>query len=311
MKPCLVVTANAVEFAEQISASSDRTIPLALCKSADEARHRYAGEEILFGNPGMIAKVLADLPGVRWVQSTWAGVTPLIEHERRDYRLTGVKGIFGPQMSEFVLGYLLAHELRIAHRMKAQANREWFTGHSGMLAGKRLGIMGTGSIGSHIAGTARAFDMTVAGLSRSGRAAEGFDSVLPASRIDEFLPRCDHLVATLPQTIETDNLLDSNTLSLLPDSAVFINVGRSNVVDDEALIDALETGALAGAVLDVFDDEPLPTDHPLWTAPNLSITAHIAAVSHPSLIVPIFVDNYRRYAAGRPLRHLVDFATGY
>ena len=311
MKPCLIVTASATEFANQIARSVDPSIPCRICVSAKEAAHLYAGEEILLGNPGMIAEILADLPGVRWIQSTWAGVTPLIDHERRDYRLTGVKGIFGPQMSEYVFGYLLAHELRISQRIEAQRNREWLTEYSGMLAGKRLGIMGTGSIGSHIAATARAFDMSVTGLSRSGREADGFDSVLPANRIEEFLPQCDHLVATLPQTPDTDRLLDARTLSLLPDTAVFVNVGRSNVVDDEALIGALESGRLAGAVLDVFDEEPIPAGSPLWRAPNLIITAHIAAVSHPSLIVPIFIDNYRRYIAGEPLRYLVDFDAGY
>ena len=311
MKPCLIVTANAAEFADQIEKSAEPSIPFRVSKSADKARRMYAGEEILLGNPGMIAEILADLPNVRWIQSTWAGVTPLIEHERRDYQLTGVKGIFGPQMSEYVLGYLLAHELRISHRTQAQTNREWFTVHSGMLAGKRLGIMGTGSIGSHIAATAHAFEMSVTGLSRSGRATEGFDSVLPTDRIEEFLPQCDHLVATLPQTAETDRLLDARTLSLLPDTAVFVNVGRSNVVDDEALVEALQSGRLAGAVLDVFDEEPIPADNSLWDTPNLSITAHIAAVSHPSLIAPIFIDNYRRYSAGTSMRYQVDFAAGY
>ena len=311
MKPCLIVTASAAEFASEIRTSADPPIPLRIGKTSGEARRLYAGEEILLGNPAMIAEILADLPDVRWIQSTWAGVTPLIEHARKDYQLTGVKGIFGPQMSEYVLGYLLAHELKIAARTKAQANRDWFTEHSGMLAGKRLGVMGTGSIGSHIARTARAFDMAVTGLSRSGRAAGEFDSVLPVDRIGEFLPQCDHLVSTLPQTAETDDLLDARTLALLPASAVFVNVGRSNVVDDRALVEALQTGRLAGAVLDVFDEEPIPGDSPLWEAPNLSITAHIAAVSHPSLIVPVFLDNYRRFIAGQPLRYLVDFAAGY
>ena len=311
MKPCLIVTANAATFAGEISKTADAPIPLRIAKTPDEARRLYTGEEILLGNPGMIAEIMDDLPDVRWIQSTWAGVTPLIEHERRDYQLTGVKGIFGPQMSEYVLGYLLAHELKITQRAKAQANREWHDGHSGMLVGKRLGIMGTGSIGSHIARTARAFNMSVAGLSRSGRAAEGFDRVFAVDRIDEFLPRCDHLVATLPQTVETNRLLDTSALSLLPDTAVFVNVGRSNVVDDDGLVEVLNSGRLAGAVLDVFDEEPLPADSPLWGAPNLAITAHIAAVSHPSLIVPIFLNNYRRFIAGQPLRYLVDFAAGY
>ena len=115
----------------------------------------------------------------------------------------------------------------------------------------------------------------------------------------------------LPATPDTTHLLDAQALSYLPPHASFINVGRSNVVDDAALIDALRSGRLAGAVLDVFDTEPLPQDSPMWDAPGLTVTAHIAAVSRPSLIVPIFVENYRRYVEQKPLRYLIDIAAGY
>jgi len=311
MKPCLIVTASASEFATQISLIADPDIPVRTCTSADEARRIYDGEEILFGNPGMIAEVFPELAAVKWVQSTWAGVTPLINHACRDYVLTGVKDIFGPQMSEYVLGYLLAHELRVLERTRAQRDRKWFPEHSGTLSGKRLGIMGTGSIGSHVAGTASAFGMTVTGLSRSGQAVAGIETVRTAGQIEEFLSECDYLVSTLPQTPETENILNRHTLSFLPDGAYFINIGRSNVVDDSALIEALESGKLSGAALDVFDEEPVPADSPLWQAPGLSITAHIAAISHPSLIVPIFADNYRRFITGKPLQYVVDFSAGY
>jgi phosphoglycerate dehydrogenase-like enzyme len=311
MKPCLIVTASASEFATPLSRIAEPAIPVRTCTSADEARRKYDGEEILLGNPGMIAEVIAELAAVKWVQSTWAGVTPLIDHARRDYILTGVKGIFGPQMSEYVLGYLLAHELKVVERKQAQRDGVWFAEHSGTLAGKRLGIMGTGSIGNHIANTARAFGMSVTGLSRSGRAIEEIDTVRTTGQVEEFLCECDVLVSTRPQTPETENLLNSHTLSSLPDGAYFVNVGRSNVVDDRALIEALESGKLAGAALDVFDEEPVPAESPLWDAPNLSITAHIAAISHPSLIVPIFVDNYRRFITGKPLQYVVDFSAGY
>jgi phosphoglycerate dehydrogenase-like enzyme len=171
--------------------------------------------------------------------------------------------------------------------------------------------MGTGSIGKHIAHTAGRFGMTVTGLSRSGTPASGFENVTRVSQLHEFLAGIDYLVSALPQTADTDQLLDAKALAELPADAYFINVGRSNVIDDTALINALRSGKLAGAALDVFDEEPLPQDSPLWTAPNLSITAHIAAVSRPSLIVPIFVENYRRFVAGQPLNYVVDFDAGY
>ena len=145
----------------------------------------------------------------------------------------------------------------------------------------------------------------------SGNAAKNFDHVHPRGELESFLAESNYLVSTLPDTPDTNQLLDDKSLALLPDHAYFVNVGRSNVIDDNALIQSLRSGRLAGAALDVFDAEPLPGDSPLWNTPNLAITAHIAAISHPLLIVPIFVDNYRRYLNEQPLNYVIDFDAGY
>lgn len=311
MPACLIVTAAADEYTEELERLADFPIAFKTCTSAEQALREYTDETILFGRPDMVAEILPKMPTVDWVQSTWAGVTPLIEAKRRDYVLTGVKGAFGSQMSEYVIGYLLAHELRVLERMREQQRHSWFKGLSGTIQGKRLGIMGTGSIGQHIAKTASYFDMTVTGLSRSGTPIPGFENVVQTDQLHDFLAEIDYLVAILPNTADTDNLLDAEALRKLPRHAYFINIGRSNVVDDQALIDALENNKLAGAALDVFDEEPIPGDSPLWDTPNLSITAHIAAVSYHSLIVPIFIDNYRRYLNKEPLKYIVDFDAGY
>jgi phosphoglycerate dehydrogenase-like enzyme len=308
---CLIVTATAKEYAEELTRLADTPIPFKACISADEARKEYSDESILFGRPDMIAELLPQMPTVDWVQSTWAGVTPLIEARRRDYVLTGVKDAFGPQMAEYVIGYLLAHELRVLERMRKQQEHNWFKGLSGTVQGKRLGIMGTGSIGHHIATAAKNFDITVTGLSRSGEQKSGFDRVMPSEQLHEFLQEIDYLLAILPHTPDTDNLLDAEALKKLRKHAYFINIGRSNVVDDNALVDALRNKRLAGAALDVFDEEPIPKDSPLWETPNLTITAHIAAVSYPSIIVPIFIENYHRYTNKEPLNYVVDFEAGY
>jgi len=311
MPDCLIVTAIAEKFAEEIDRLTDFAIPVKVCTSPEQALIEYTDESVVFGNPDMIAPILPEMPTVDWVQSSWAGVTPLMEIDRRDYVLTGVKDVFGSQMSEYVIGYLLAHELKVLQRMKAQREHDWFESCSGTLQDKHLSIMGTGSIGQHIAKTARHFGITVAGLSRSGAHAPGFDKVMQADRLHEFLEVTDYLVSTLPQTTDTENLLDATALAKLPAHAYFINVGRSNVVDDNALIDALQNDRLAGAALDVFDEEPVPQHNPLWDAPHLTLTAHVAAISHPLLIVPIFVENYRRYIDKQPLKYVVDFAAGY
>ena len=311
MPDCLLLTAAAEQFAAEIDRIADVPIRLSACVLPEQALNEYRGQPVILGEPGMIATVLDKMPEVEWVQSTWAGVTPLISCERRDYVLTGIKGIFGPQMSEYVLGYLLAHELRVIERASAQLRHDWAAVPSGVLQGKCLGIMGTGSIGQHIAQTASGFGMRVTGLSLSGAAVPGFETVRPVDQLYEFLAEVNYLVSTLPETDATDSLLDTDALDRLPQDAYFINVGRSNVVDDTALIASLRNGNIAGAALDVFDEEPLPHDSPLWATPNLTVTAHIAAVSHPALIVPVFVENYRRFLKGQRLHYVVDFEAGY
>jgi phosphoglycerate dehydrogenase-like enzyme len=307
----MIITSLAEEFAAEVARLSDGDIPVKACATSEQAIAEYTDETALFGNPALIVPVLPNMPTVDWVQSSWAGVTPFISGARRDYVLTGVKDVFGSQMSEYVLGYLLAHELKVLRRMKEQNQHNWFTGYSGSLSGKTLGVMGTGSIGQHIAGTAKQFGMRTIGLSRTGRDAPNFDQVRPVAELHDFLVEIDHLAATLPQTEETDNLLDAKALAALSSNAYIVNVGRSNLIDDDALMSALRDGRLAGAALDVFDEEPIPKDSPLWDTPNLSVTAHIAAISHPLLLVPIFVDNYRRYIRNEPLNYVIDFDAGY
>lgn len=308
---CLIVSNAASEFAAEIARVSREPVTVSACTTVEDALDSYSGQTVLFGNPEMIAKVLPDMPGVDWVQSTWAGITPLLDSDRRDYRLTGVKEVFGAQISEYVIGYLLAHELKVLERMHQQRMGNWFATPSGGLQGKHLGVMGTGSIGAYIARMARQFGVIVTGLSRSGLPSAEFDNVLPVGRLHEFLGDLDYLVSILPKSAGTDRLLDASAFAKLPAHAYLINVGRGNVIDDDALIAALQNKELAGAVLDVFSEEPIAQDSPLWNAPNLSITAHIAAISHPSLIVPIFLENYRRYREKQPLNYVIDFDKGY
>ncbi len=311
MTDCLIVSARADEYTAALAAYEDLALSMTACTSLEQATQRYSGQRIVFGDPDLVAPLLDAMPAVDWVQSTWAGVLPFVEAGRRDYVLTGVKDVFGPQMSEYVLGHILALELRIAERAEAQSKREWYRQPSGTLLEKHIGIMGTGSIGRHIGRVAASFGMQVSGLSRSGAALQGFDQVWPIEQLHAFLRELDYLVAALPQTSNTDNLLDAAALAQLPSRAVLINVGRSNAIDDSALAAALRGGNLAGAVLDVFDEEPLPQGSPLWTVPNLHVTAHISAVSHPSLVVPIFVDNLRRFQQQQDLEFVIDLDKGY
>lgn len=265
-----------------------------------------------FGDPRLIAKLLDEWPALRWVQSTWAGVAPLVGHPRRDYQLTGVKGIFGAQMTEYVAAHLLAISQRLPERAARQSRREWWPRASETLAEKSALVLGTGSIGAEIARRLNlAFGVRCTGFNSDGRMIDGFGSCIGRDELNTALEACDFVINTLPDTVQTRGLLGGAELAALQPHVVFLNVGRANVVDTEALCSRLKSGLLAGAVLDVFDAEPLAADSAFWSVPRLTITAHIAALTSPAAIAPLFFDNLSRFLAGKALRAEVDFERGY
>ena len=307
----LILAPDAGEYLPLLEDLAAEGVELTAAESPDEARRAWSGQPVVLGQPDWVATLLGEMPGVRWVQSSWAGVRPLLELSRSDYMLTAVKGVFGAQMAEYVMGYLLAHELRIAERLGRQANRDWWPEASGTLRGKTLGIMGTGSIGSHVARMAAPFGMKAIGFSRSGAPVEGFEKVFASDRLHDFLALPDYLVSVLPDTPETRHLLDAEAFRVMPDHCYLVNVGRGSVIDEAALAGALSARELVGGVLDVFEREPLPEDSPLWAAPGLVVTGHVAAKSWPEDIARIFRENYRRYCGGKPLKYRVDLERGY
>jgi phosphoglycerate dehydrogenase-like enzyme len=307
----LILSADAEDYLPCLQELTRTGVEFKPCATSLSALAEYQGQEILIGQPDLVASVLNDMPEVRWVQSSWAGVTPLLNTGRRDYLLTGVKDLFGPQMAEYVLGYMLARELKIFERHGHQANRNWWEVLSGTLSGRTVGIMGTGSIGSYIARALRPFGVGVSGFSRSGAPVEGFDCVYGLEKLERFLAKPDYLVCVLPDTPGTRHLLDARAFRAMKNHCYLLNIGRGSLIDEPALINALETGELAGAVLDVVEQEPLPPESALWDAPGLIVTGHIAAKSRPEDIAEIFTENYRRYCAGETLEFLVDFERGY
>jgi phosphoglycerate dehydrogenase-like enzyme len=254
-----------------------------------------------------------EITRLRWVQATWAGVEPLLDPSlRRDYILTNARGVFGDLMSEYVFGYLLLYERRILERNQAQKERRWDGSVTGTLRGKTIGLLGVGSIGAHLAATAKHFGMTVRGYTR-----------VPAKTAPMWMPTIMVMnCLTLPKGwiiwSACCQILQKRVISwmqvcwyTLPKHAIFLNVGRGSAVDETALVQALEKGKIAGAVLDVFEQEPLPESHPFWTTPNLWITFHTAAPSFPADITNLFVENYHRFINGQELKYQVDFERGY
>jgi phosphoglycerate dehydrogenase-like enzyme len=267
---------------------------------------------IVLGEPGLIKNALTSLPALSWVQSTWAGVEPLLDPAlRRDYILTNARGVFGRLMSEFVFGYLLLHERRILQRFENQKLGKWDASITGTLRDKTMGLLGVGSIGAELARTANFFGMNVLGYTRESETSEHIDKYFHDKDIFEFASGLDYLVSVLPNTKDTRCLVNAELLNALPRRTIFINVGRGSAVDESALAKALIEGRIASAVLDVFEQEPLPQEHIFWKTPNLFITSHTSAPSFPKDIAELFIENYKLFIEGKPLKYQVDFERGY
>jgi phosphoglycerate dehydrogenase-like enzyme len=313
MSRVLILSKNAAEYRPLVEAARLPGLEkLAVATNPSEALALEDDFDVVFGEPSIVRNVITQLSKLRWVQATYAGVEPLLDPTlRRDYLLTNARGVFGGLMSEYVFGYLLQHERRMVERYRAQQELRWDRTITGTLRGKTIGLLGVGSIGTVLAGTARHFDMAVRGYTRASESCLDVNTYYHGSQLLDFADGLDYLVTVLPNTRETVRIVDASLLARLPAGAVFINVGRGSTVEDKALIDALRTGKLAAAVLDVFEQEPLPTGHPFWNTPNLLMTFHTSAPSIPADLARLFIENYRRYAAGQTPLHAVDFERGY
>ncbi|OOE58790.1 D-2-hydroxyacid dehydrogenase [Salinivibrio kushneri] len=276
---------------------------LAITSSAEEA-------SIWLADPPLAAPLLPNAKALCWLQSTFAGTDALIKAPFRDYQLTNVRGIFGALMAEYVFGFVLNESRHISQYAEQQAQRCWQPQPYQSLRGQTLAVLGTGAIGQHIATVAHAFGMTVLGVNQDGRPVDSFDHTLTLPALEQRLDKVDVLVSTLPATPETDKCLNADFWRQAQD-LIFINVGRGATLDEAALLHALDNKKLGLAVLDVMQQEPLPKQHPFWTHPNVRVTPHIAAVSFPEQVFALFADNYRRWHAGEPLMHSVDFDKGY
>lgn len=253
------------------------------------------------------------LTGLRWLQCTGAGVDQFLGRADlgEDVLLTRSLGRFGIQAAEYVVGYLLSFLLDIERYRERQATREWNPRERPLLADRTVGIVGLGSLGLPVARAIKALGATVLGVRRSGGELDGVDEVYSQESWRAMLPKCQALVLAVPRTSATIGMIDEAALAAMPPGAVLINVARGELVDERALLEALESEHLGAAVLDVFEQEPLPPDHRLWDQPRAWITPHIAAPSEVEAIADEFAENYRRFVAGQPLLNVVDRERGY
>ncbi|OLZ08058.1 D-2-hydroxyacid dehydrogenase [Sulfobacillus thermosulfidooxidans] len=249
---------------------------------------------------------------LRWIQSMGAGVDDLVSNPDLPptVMITRIVDQFGSSIAEFVFAELLAHVRRLDRLRQQQRDHRWEPLAVGTLRNQRIGIAGLGSIGQELVRKARAFDMVVYGLSREPKP-EMVDKAFSSDQWILFVQSLDYLVITLPVTEKTRGVVGQQVLQAMKPDALIINVGRGEVINQQALVDALTTGQIAGAVLDVFETEPLPSDNILWDLPGVRISPHIAGPSIDEYVAHYFVNNVERYINQEPLNGWVDRQRGY
>ncbi|MBR0136843.1 MAG: D-2-hydroxyacid dehydrogenase [Erysipelotrichaceae bacterium] len=286
----------------------------ALANDREQARGHLEDATIIYGGD---AWLISNAPNLKWFHSLSAGVNTYIPVIKEETLLTNSAGAFGLSISEHIIMVILMMLRRMLEYQKRIAEHSWRKGlDQESIFGKRITVVGTGDIGSHFAQRAQSFEpKCVIGVSRSGKAKPYFDQTYPISDLDKILPETDILVSCVPETAETVNYLNGERLSLLPDGAYLVNVGRGTAVVEKDLIEILDSGKLAGAALDVFQEEPLPKDSPLYEVSNLIITPHVSG----NLTIDytketnfnMFFSNLKHYINGEPLEHVVNKKLGY
>ena len=268
--------------------------------------------------PDTLRKVLAAAPRLRWHQTLSAGINHILipEYLARDIILTNGAGTFSIPIAEFVLTYMLYHAKNLPRLLDLQAHHTWRKSIDlpiQELSDATLLIIGAGQIGQEIAKRASAFGMRVWGSRRHPAPLPNFEKIVGANAWRSLLPEADYIVLATPLTPETKHLIDQSALRSMRSTAYLINIARGAVVDEAALITALQAGWIAGAGLDTFETEPLPSDSPLWLLPNVFITPHCSGFSPRIVdrIIALFLDNLNRYRTGQPLRNVVDKSAGY
>ncbi|WP_433462512.1 D-2-hydroxyacid dehydrogenase [Spirillospora sp. CA-128828] len=303
--------------------------PRGMAEAERLARLRYVREtELAEALPGADALFMWDFlsdavaaawpseGGPAWVHIASAGVDRLmfpglVESETV---ITNSRGVFDEPIAEYVLGLVIAFAKDLHTTLRLQGERRWLHRETERITGARALVVGTGPIGRAIGRRLSAAGLAVAGAGRTARDADpDFGVVHSIERLDEVLAEADYVVLAAPLTPQTRGMVDAVTLARMRPSARLINVGRGALVAEPDLVEALRAGRIAGAALDVFEDEPLPPSSPLWEMPNVIVSPHMSGdvIGWRDELVRLFADNLGRYVSGRHLRNVVDKRLGY
>ena len=286
-------------------------------KASDCAPYLADTEILLSFGQTNLAPILPHTPKLRWVQALTAGVDGFVALDafrESDILLTNVRGIHGIPIAEHVLGMILCRTRGLLNAYDNQKAKLW-KGLRGLdeLYEKTAAVIGLGSVGSVIANRLKAIGMTVLGVKPSKTKEPGVDKLYTPDELFDVLPQADFVIVTLPLTPKTKNLFSKKTFAAMKPSSFFINVSRGPVVNEDDLVEALQNNVIGGAGLDVFCTEPLPSESPLWDAPNLLITPHHAATSprYMDRAIDIFIENLKVFPDPAKMKNIIDKEKGY
>jgi D-2-hydroxyacid dehydrogenase (NADP+) len=264
---------------------------------------------LLCFSPPMADHVVRDAPKLKWIQALGTGVDNIVDLPSlgKEVLVTNVRGIHGPPVSEATIAYMLSLARDLPRATRAQDKNEWVRWPARLLDGKTVGILGVGLISEHLAPICKAFNMTVVGITSAPRKAPGFDRMVASDELLKVASELDYLVVMTPLTPASRNIIGENVFAAMKPSAYLINMARGGVVDEDALITALETGEIAGAALDVYMEEPLRSMSPLWKTKNCLLFSHLGGYSegYEKRAMPTIEGNMRKFVAG-DLKNMIN-----
>ncbi len=312
----LLWTDSTAAYLDAVKAAglADRVAIDTLSRKDKPSADQLAATEAMMA-PAVPAGLLPSMPKLRWVQAMSAGVEGwlALPDLPTSLTLTCARGTHTESMPENIIGALFHIAKPYAVAVANQKSAKWVHTVAQPLTGKTLGILGLGAIGAEVARIAAALGMRVIGTKRTPEAVANVAEVLPPARTDEVLARSDFVLLLLPATPATDNFMDAGCFARMKSSAWLLNFGRGHTIKDADLIAAVKNKTIAGALLDVFRQEPLPASDPLWTTEGIIVLPHIGG-PHPQrdrFVAKLFVDNLGRFLDGRPLKEVVDRVAGY
>jgi phosphoglycerate dehydrogenase-like enzyme len=312
----LLWTDNTAAYLDAITAAglADRVVLSTLPRKDKPSAEQLARTEALMA-PVVPPGVLPAMPKLRWAQAMTAGVEGwlALPDLPKGLALTCARGTHTESMPENIMASLFYVAKPLAIAAANDKAGKWVHTVAQPLTGKTLGILGLGAVGAEVARMAKAFGMKVIGTKRRPAAIANVDEVLPPERSDEVLAKSDYLLLLLPATPATDNFINTGRLAKMKPTAWLLNFGRGHLIKDDDLVAAVKAKTIAGAVLDVFRQEPLPAEHPFWQTDGILVLPHIGG-PHPQrdrFVARLFVDNLGRFLDGTPLREVVDRGAGY